>query len=75
MDDKIIISRIKFNEHIAVITITESSYDKKRIAAKIMRKIADQERKQNRPVMYVEMNRNDAQTLFSNTKSLEIVNA
>lgn len=75
MDDKITISRIKFNEHVAVITITDSSNDKKRIAAKIMRKIAIQERKQNKPVMYVEMNKNDAKTLFANTASLEIVNA
>ena len=75
MDNKITISRIKFNEHIAVITITDTSSDKKRVAAKIMRRIANQERKQNKPVMYVEMNKNDAQTLFANAQSLEILNA
>ncbi len=72
MDDKIIISRIKFNERVAVITVTDSSSDKKRVATKIMRKIAAQEKKHNKPVMLVEMDKNDAQTLFP-TKSLEIV--
>lgn len=72
MDDKIIISRIKFNERVAVITVTDSSSDKKRVATKIMRKIAAQEKKHNKPVMLVEMDKTDAQTLFP-TKSLEIV--
>lgn len=72
MDDKIIISRIKFNERVAVITVTDSSSDKKRVATKIMRKIAAQEKKHNKPVMLVEMDKNDAKTLFP-TKSLEIV--
>lgn len=72
MDDKVIISRIKFNECVAVITITDSSSDKKRVATKIMRKIAVQEKKHNKPVMHVEMNKNDAETLFS-TQALETV--
>lgn len=69
MDNKIIVSRIRFNERVAIITITDSSTEEKRVATKIMRRIANQETKKNRPIMYVKMNKNDANLLFSSNSS------